>query len=94
MCVVSDQAFAIGATAIPTPITDADSDLWIMHQYFAAPFTFGSGTGFSNVSETFTFDSKAMRKVPEGSRLIWSVEVGSTVGLSYLLQFAVLVKLA
>ncbi len=27
-CVVSDQAVAIGVTAVPTPITDIDSDLW------------------------------------------------------------------
>ena len=29
--VVSDQAEAVGVTAIPTPITDAGSDLWMLH---------------------------------------------------------------
>ena len=95
MCVVSDQAVAVGVTAIPTPITDKDSDLWIMHQYFFAPVAFGSGVGFRNISQSYEFDSKAMRKVPEGSTLIWVVEnaaVGS--GLIFALQFAVLLKLA
>ena len=95
-CVVSEQAFAIGVTAMPTPISDKDSDLWMMHQYYHAPVTFTDGTGYRNISETFFFDSKSMRKIPEGSRLVWVVENGSVsgVGILYLLQFAVLVKLA
>ena len=31
LCVVSDQAVAIGATAIPTSYTDPESDLWFFH---------------------------------------------------------------
>ncbi len=31
-CVVSDQAAAIGITAVPTPFTDLGSDLWFLHQ--------------------------------------------------------------
>ena len=31
MAVVSDQAVAIGVTAVPTPITDMGSDLWFVH---------------------------------------------------------------
>jgi len=34
--VVSEQAFAIGVTAIPTPITDAGSDLFLLHNFYAA----------------------------------------------------------
>ena len=31
MAVVSDQASALGVTAVPTPATDAASDLWYLH---------------------------------------------------------------
>ncbi len=95
MCVVSDQAFTAGVASIPTPITDKDSDLWIMHQYFQTRYQFRTGVGADVISQTFEFDSKAMRKVPEGSRLVWAVENASgSAGLSYILQFAVLIKLA
>ena len=95
MCVVTDQAFAIGVTAVPTPITDADSDVWIMHQYWNAPVNASTDIGFSNISQIFAFDSKAMRKVPEGSRLIWVVEnASSAFAALFVLEFAVLIKLA
>jgi len=95
MCVVTDQAAAIGVTAVPTPITDKDSDAWIMHKYIYAPMVFGSAIGLHNLSQTFDFDSKAMRKVPEGSVLIWVVENSSpSFSFQYALQFAVLIKLA
>ena len=93
-CVVSDQALAAGVGSVPTPITDKDSDLWVMHQYFHAPVTHLSSVGYTKVNQTFEFDSKAMRKIPADTTLIWVVESGSTVGMRYLLQFATLIKLA
>ena len=93
-CVVSDQALAAGVASVPTPISDADSDLWLMHQYFHAPVTHLSSVGYTKVNQTFEFDSKAMRKIPADTTLIWVVETGSTVGIRYLLQFATLIKLA
>ena len=67
-----------------------------MHQYFGGAFTFISGAGFAgDTFQRYDFDSKAMRKVPEGSQLVWVVENATTAfGMNYLLQFAVLVKLA
>jgi len=96
MCVVSDQALAIGVSAVPTPITDKDSDLWIMHQYFGLAFQFVSASGSPGViSQRVDFDSKAMRKIPPDTTLIWAVENASaSAGLRYLLQFAVLIKLS
>ena len=32
-CVVSDEALAIGVTAVPTPVTELASDLWFIHQF-------------------------------------------------------------
>jgi len=95
MAVVTDQALAAGVGSVPTPITDKDSDSWIMHRYFSGKFLIASGVGIESQGYfEFEFDSKAMRKIPEGSTLIWVVENAGTVGLEYILQFAVLVKLA
>ena len=93
--VVSDQAATVGVTAVPTPITDKDSDMWFLHQYFASSFTFVTAAGFSEQLKRYDFDSKAMRKVPEGTTISWMVENASaTFGIEYYLQFAVLLKLA
>jgi len=95
MCVASDQAVAVGVGSLPTPYTDADSELWFMHQFFAGRFVFVTGAGFENVSMLkFEFDSKAMRKMPSGSTLCVVVENGAVRGLSYWLQYAVLFKVA
>ena len=76
--VVSDQAVAIGVTAVPTPVTDLGSDLWLAHQYLTSSFLFKSGVG---VEAQFTtnadLDSRAMRKVEEGQDLILVKERGT-----------------
>ncbi len=75
LCVVTDQAEAIGVTAIPTPVTDAKSDAWFLHQWLVANFNFVSGAGFeSNAGQTWTLDSKAMRKVSEDEDLVGVIE--------------------
>ena len=94
MCVVSAQAAAIGITAILTPYTDADSELWAVHQYFTYRQIFFTAASFShNVGAVFEFDSKAMRKVDEGSVLAIVVENGSAAnGMLYFLNFSTLFK--
>ncbi len=93
IAVVSEQAFAIGVTAVPTPYTDADSDLWMMHGYFAAPIRFNDATGFGNISQRVDFDSKAMRKLNEDETLIIVLENASaTDGIRYTFNVAILVK--
>ena len=65
--VVSDQASAIGITAVPTPITDIASDAWFVYQTM-----FGSNNAtFNNDGSNpmIQFDSKAMRKVEDGSQV-------------------------
>ncbi len=79
MAVVSDQAVAIGVTAIPTPDTDAASDLWFVHQYMLNAFDFKSSVGIdSAVGRGYTVDSKAMRKVEEGQDMVIVGEMDST----------------
>jgi len=73
--VVSDQAFAVGVTAVPTPITDIDSDLFFVYESMVNNFLFGSAIGFQAGSGVHrTFDSKAMRKVEEGQDVAITVE--------------------
>ncbi len=94
-CVVSDQAVAIGVTAIPTPDTDQISDLWYVYEMLVNRFTFVSGVGVDNQSFTTRyFDSKAMRKVEEGQDLISVVESGgNSSGISITSGFRTLIKL-
>ncbi len=64
--VVSDQAIAIGVTAVPTPDTDRDSDLFFVYEDLVGRFTFSDATGFIEQGVTKYIDSKAMRKVEGG----------------------------
>ncbi len=81
MAVVSDQAEAIGITAVPTPITDMASDLWFVHQLLFNEFTFLDATGFQDQSmRQYAIDSKAMRKVQDGEDVILSAESSSSAG--------------
>ena len=78
-CVVSDQASAIGVTAVPTPVTDMSSDLWFLYESIVNSFTFVSATGFDGSSgKMIQYDSKAMRKVQEGEDLITVDELAAS----------------
>ncbi len=95
MLIASDQAVAVGVGSLPTPYTDQDSDLWMMHQYWAGAFVFADATGFSaQAAKSFPFDSKAMRKFGTGSTFCVIVENGAMVGVKYFLNYAVLFKVA
>ncbi len=78
IAVVSDQAVAIGVTAVPTPVTDMGSNLWLLHKLVYADESnltdrTRNGTGVS-------IDSKAMRKVEVGQDIIVVVESSPSVG--------------
>ncbi len=91
-CVVSDQASAIGVTAIPTPITDSDSDLWFMYQ--VAINAVGAGDVNNIRGHQVSIDSKAMRKVEEGQELLFVAERGLTGGgVTLVTQGRALIKL-
>ncbi len=72
--VVSEQASAIGVTAIPTPVTDTDSDLFYTYEPFGGQFVLSDATGIMEAGWFRTFDSKAMRKVEDGQDAITVVE--------------------
>jgi len=75
VAVVSDQAEAIGITALPTPLTDLSSDLWLAHQFLFTEFTFATASGFIGTNmHRETIDSKAMRKVEDGQDVVVTAE--------------------
>ncbi len=84
-CVVSDQAVAIGITAVPTPITDMSSDLWFSHQVCFNSIAVSSAVSVLQVGTKYSVDSRAMRKVEEGSDVI-GVQEFSAVGAGFNLM--------
>jgi len=81
--VVSDQATAIGITAVPTPVTDVGSDLFFFHQWIFNRFTFADPSGIDASAGTqYTIDSKAMRKVNDDQDILFLMEL-STAGAGF-----------
>ncbi len=91
---ISEQAAAIGVTAMPTPDLDVESDLWFVYERQMGFEQFFDATGSTTHGETFRFDSKAMRKVEDGEQLASVVEAGSlSLGFTFTVQFRQLIKL-
>ena len=95
ICVVSESALAVGITAVPTPITELDSDLWFVHRTLLNQFLFADATGFNSPSGfVTTVDSKAMRKVNNDQDVAVVVE-GAALGEGQLITLVgrLLIKL-
>ncbi len=95
IAVVSDQAAAIGVTAVPTPDTDRASDLWFLHQDIMTDFTFITGVGIdASGGKMLVIDSKAMRKVNDDQDIVIVVEIdsGITNGVFFRLAGRLLIK--
>ena len=76
--VVSDQASAVGVTAVPTPYADMGSDLFFVYEQISSTFRFVSGVGFDEpAGVTHIFDSKAMRKVNEDQDVVSVLETSA-----------------
>ena len=78
MCIVSEDAFAVGASALPGPFTDAESDLWFVHQFLFAAFEqAGTVDGFESAAgQSYAINSKAMRKLTTDERIVMVMENG------------------
>jgi len=96
ICIVSDQAAAIGITAIPKPFTDASSDLWFMHRFWAAPVAeAGTGASLQNISQDVDLSSKAMRKLTDDETVCLVIENASAIhGAEYTFNVRLLSKVA
>ena len=66
--VVSDQASAVGITAVPTPVADLGSDLFFVYKSLLGSSLVGeTGDGANVMAE---YDSRAMRRVDDDSDLV------------------------
>ncbi len=93
MSVVSTQATAVGVTAVPTPFTDLDSDLFYLHEIWLSTFLVVTGAGFFDYGSR-NIDSKAMRKVEDGQDIILTLENGgASSGSTSLTAGRFLIKL-
>ncbi len=95
MAVVSDQASAAGVASVPTPVTDAASDAWFLHQFYASRFLFFSGVGIEPAGGLgMDIDSKAARKVNDSDDIVIVAEVDTSIssGITFTLQGRVLIK--
>ncbi len=92
--IVTDQAVAIGVTAVPTPVTEDASD-WHVYERLIGTIRVISAIGtqtYEGVGKDI--DSKAMRKVDLGEDLIIVVESGAlTDGASVAAYSRTLIKL-
>ncbi len=96
LAIISEQAGIIGVTAIPTPFSDMESDLWFLHDIIGGSFTFVSGVGFQDPSGTMkSVDSKAMRKIEDGNDLALVIENSGLAasGVTVTLSGRILIKL-
>ena len=98
LCIVSENAFGVGITAVPTPFTDMGWDGWLFHRLHSQ--IIGLSTTELGVAPTEAFrielDSKAMRKIRATDVLIGVGELGTEVGaatLAFSAQTRVLDKL-
>jgi len=73
--VYSSDAFAVGSTAMPGPLSDADYD-WIWHQVFTFGPAFSATEDGNDIGENLVIevDSKAMRKIKPNQAIGWIAE--------------------
>jgi len=91
MTLVSDQAAAVGATAIASPATD-DADWFVFYQGFTQPYGFANEYGSQTVHRV---DSKAMRRaLGENKTLAFVISNKTTTALEFFVQTRILYKLA
>ena len=72
--IVRAEAFAIGVTAVPTPIADQDWNGWL---YWTPYIVEANGASFEDsfrIIQEFTIDTKAMRKLNMGDTIYAVIE--------------------
>ncbi len=71
---MSDQALAIGVTAVPTPFTDQGSDLFFLYDTITGQVSVTTDVGVLELGQNKDIDSRAMRKVEEGQDVAITIE--------------------
>jgi len=92
--VVSDQAAAIGVTAVPTPEADRGSDLFFVYESIHGRFGFSTAAAWGDVGHTQVIDSKAMRKVSDSEDIAITLDTSAVSnGVSVTQSSRMLIKL-
>jgi len=83
--VVTNEAFAVGLAALPTPLDDAGFDMWMYHRFFDLHIAEATGVGVQVgtaglSSIQFEVDTKAMRKITVGETLYMVIESAAISG--------------
>ena len=97
LILVSNQAAAAGAAAIPRPFTDMNNEGWFWHQLFSLHPESTTVEQNASMSLVFEIDSKAMRKFPVGLTMVGVIEAANEVGAASMAMYGttrVLVKLS
>ncbi len=86
---VTDDAFGVGASAVPLPIDDEGSDVWLYHRYFSLHGPVVSSTEANSPANVFRaeVDSKAMRKLTIDETIYAAVQVVETGTATAILTF-------
>jgi len=78
LAIVSDDAVAVGVTAVPAPRANAASNLWFLHQFIHADES--KLVDKVRPETRISVDSKAMRKVEVGQDLVVVMQGGAIGG--------------
>ena len=95
LCIVTENAADVGATAIPDPVVDSGWEGWIWHQFGVA----GIGPGVGAVVDRaiqYEVDSKAMRKIRSTDVIVAVLggeETGTAGTITGFMDSRILVKL-
>ncbi len=87
--VVTDAAFAAGAASIPDPITEISDDNWM----FISSATVATSAR-ALYAEPLKFDSRAMRRLEEGTRLAIMIANGTDGNIGFAMYIRALAKVA
>ena len=92
--VVSEKAATLGVTALPDPVTEANSDEWFLYGLWDAMTVVAAAPAQAS-SRQYAFDSRAQRKVEEGEQIVFMIaNAGSTpFNAKYHWQYRMLIKL-
>ena len=90
--VASDKAVALGSSAVPGPIAQADGN-WFQYQGLADVMRFGTNVGFQSVGHHYEIDSSAMRKVTVDEDIAIMAEQSAALGATIVIMGRMLVKL-
>ncbi len=93
IAVVSDQAIAVGITAVPTPVSELGSSLWFVNQLLLGEES--HQTDLTLAPNRYSIDSKAMRKVETGSDIgvmLETITIGGSGGAIFNVGGRILIK--